>query len=483
MRNESREWVRVVEKPKGAVAFDSFTRTLGHAVSRRDAIRIVLRGVGSMFAAGLAGCGQLLTGRELCATPCAAGCCADGEICVADACLDRGRGISGQVGQVRFWVRSDSDYAADARYYVPGTDTTLHVVVTGSTEAAIVWEGVSIDGYGDLSAAEEQALQSLAASPLRAALWRVPLELGCHFDHLALSNYAALVFPWQLLLKYVVTERSVHLASALDDATCAYLPTLEQYHEGHPTPAVPLVQRALPFPYVFSFWPFDDEGALMPASLATGGDPSPELGAAAPEAAAEVLVHSIEPATFAVDRSGHCPPVMNRRTNEYGPHGSMCRDACGGDCPSTCCREGDHEFTCVVGSNGRYTGQLEFKETFVCGSHLGCHTHDRCYDNCQKVFGPCLRKGKPSVFCDEPRNYECHRSCDQDATKEYGYHTAAQWALGYGPKQFNIAFEYTRVASPPPALEGVCRPGECAPPGTGRRLADEDPPTDDDCPR
>ena len=59
--------------------------------------------------------------------------------------------------------------------------------------------------------------------------------------------------------------------------------------------------------------------------------------------------------------------------------GSLCRGACGPDCPSSCAPLNDQHL-CVQDSHG--CNYLCVYHVISCGSHAGCRTHDDCYDAC-----------------------------------------------------------------------------------------------------
>jgi hypothetical protein len=464
--------------------FDRLSMDLATRISRRTVLRGFFAALGGLLTYGIVGCeGQPDPGA--CPVPCDGECCDPGLVCVGGGCVAPDEGISGQIGSTRFWARAEGDGRSEARYSVAGSDDLL-VFVRDEDHAELVWRGVAISGRGPLSSVQEAALRDLTEGPYRRAIVRAPLELACAFGDIAPSVYAALVFPWQLMLKYLIEDREAHMQMALDDASCAYLPTLEQLATNHPRPAFPIVSWTLPFPYAFGFLPFDAEGTLevSPAARSDGRDPL----IAGPESVTSAGVAERDPIHFArfaptgeVGRRSACPFYTELRVGQFGPTGSsQCRQACGVDCPETCCQE--DEWTCVVGSNGRYTGQAMLTRTYVCGVHKGCIDHDDCYDVCVSKFGDCLNVlGDPSWACYHWDNFWCHRACDRQAVSEHGLKKTLQWKSGYGEISHNVAYRYDLGLQTSPGTDApLCPPGQCAPAGA-RRMSTEEPPDDDEC--
>jgi hypothetical protein len=139
-----------------------------------------------------------------------------------------------------------------------------------------------------------------------------------------------------------------------------------------------------------------------------------------------------------------CPIGSNGAPQPQNPHitsGSLCRGACGADCPSTCTSLPDITI-CVPDSTGKchyictYTGMIS------CGSHAGCREHDACYDNCATNPHPAL----------------CRRGCDWTCIRNYNTSTCRSWMNGGGPFDSFITY------SNPPTLTGPF-PGPCTVPG------------------
>lgn len=470
--------------------FDSFTAKLGSAVSRRDVLRVLVAGLGALLASGLTGCQQLLTGS--CPRPCGGACCEGSQVCVDGECVDDDVGTSGRFGPIRFSAKATSETEAQAVFFREDGENELQVFVSGEEDVVAVWKGVAVDGFGELNAEERGALDDLWTTALRPALWRVPLEVGCHFDSLPLPVYQALVFPWQLMLKYSVPDRDVHLEAAVSEATCAYVPTPDRLAAGSPSPSFPYLQASLPFPYVFSYWPFDDEGALevsvqgLPASHDQSFMSAP-LADTASARTSHLIEFDVGTLTAGVLAAKDCPAPSYKRVDHYGPSNSMCRDACGADCPSTCCESEPDHYSCEVNASRRYTGAAHTRVSYTCGTHLGCQLHDTCYDTCIEKMGECRNsKGESTiVFCRDWNTFtaSCFRVCDLLAVGGFGPINAGLWAIGRGPKSDWIEYEYDIGVVRNAKTEAMCPPGECASNGSASAspLAEDDD-DNDECP-
>ena len=113
-----------------------------------------------------------------------------------------------------------------------------------------------------------------------------------------------------------------------------------------------------------------------------------------------------------------------RVRNAFGPPESrtlrVCRGACGLDCPSTCQRR--IVFECAEGNH------LRRVRTLTCGTHQGCREHDDCLDRCSQQ---------------RAQGYDCANECNAKAIADHGFELAGPWAMGGGPYDGEIVFEYT----------------------------------------
>jgi len=115
--------------------------------------------------------------------------------------------------------------------------------------------------------------------------------------------------------------------------------------------------------------------------------------------------------------------------------GSLCRWACGGDCPDTCV---DHDDVVVWFFDPVARGYYKFTYSGViaCGTHEGCRWHDDCFDQCAETYG--------EVEPWEP----CHMGCNEYVVLVYGPAKGYSWQGGGGP--YDGWFLY----SEPPTWEG-----------------------------
>lgn len=92
--------------------------------------------------------------------------------------------------------------------------------------------------------------------------------------------------------------------------------------------------------------------------------------------------------------------------------GSLCRGACGVDCPDFRCKKKD---TINVTVKDPVEGTCSYSNVIECPTHIGCQEHDRCYDVCVEHCG--------EIFLGGP----CHFTCDQRGYSRWGTTTVVQW--------------------------------------------------------
>jgi hypothetical protein len=148
---------------------------------------------------------------------------ADLEILDGDDDGDAGESVRGRYGDVAFEAASQGNLTATAAFRGSGASDALEVVIAEG-RGHMTWRGMRLDGYGPLSAAEAQALQELSTGDLAGALTRVPLDLGCQegASALPLSLHAALIYPWQMILKYEIAARAPVIRQFLTESGCAF---------------------------------------------------------------------------------------------------------------------------------------------------------------------------------------------------------------------------------------------------------------------
>jgi PKD repeat protein len=268
----------------------------------------------------------------------------------------------------------------------------LEVHVIDAERAELTFRGVTLDGNGPLSERELRTLQALEATGLAQDLALIPLELGCTQGDLEPSVLAALLFPWQLMQKYLVADRKTQTLAFAEAASCRYFTSLDGPADERPRAQYPLLTNGQFVARSFGYLPLDREGALAPS----------------------------------VQKD------LPTDQNVYGPGDAMCRGACGADCEENNCGEPEQVFRCVK-ENGRNTGYKQLWFSYTCGEHPGCIEHDACFDDCNATFGV---GSWDAGFC--------KRGCDMQAIAGHGALQGAKWAKGYGPFTHERTYEYSQ---------------------------------------
>ncbi len=309
-------------------------------------------------------------------------------------------------------------------------EEALEISMGSIRDASMSWQGSTMDGYGELNAAEQAALEDLMQSDLEYALNEIALDLGCLGDEMIdPGQVASLLFPLQMKFKYLASDRQAAAQSVAVRSDCRYhvansaAPRLSSVIE---------LNAANPVPVVFGYFPFDNEGAL---------EPSVSL----PEGARLACLHLPEQDHQALS----WPPGANASTNparvdEYGACGAMCRGACGPDCIRSNCSM-ETELRCVEDEQLRYTGMVTQVIRYTCGMHQGCIDHDACYDACNEEYGCSTWSAS---FCRHGQLQGATATfqgayCDQRAIEEHGYSSSLLWMRGYGDQPMTETFEYT----------------------------------------
>ena len=335
-----------------------------------------------------------------CADPaCRPDPCADdpGTVCVEGECLEAlltatatSDGVSGELefvdgAVVTYQASRESEGAGSA------TLTLGEQSVQASFDAegllALKTGGLTMDGDGELTAEEQAAIDALAEGPLADALALVPLQLGCTagLEEVPYEAVAALLAPWQAVLKYHDADRSERAKEYGARSGCGYFAELDGSTSGIPQNYLLRLSWESPLPAVLAVLPFDDVGEFVDT-----------------------------------DRRA--------LASETGPCNSLCRGACGADCqPINCEQETTEECEQDIGGNA--TGYTIASLTHTCGTAPGCQEHDDCYDTCHAQLG-----------CGTWDAAYCRRGCDIDAAETYGYRQCAEWAQGLGPFTDTVTF-------------------------------------------
>jgi outer membrane protein OmpA-like peptidoglycan-associated protein len=162
---------------------------------------------------------------------------------------------------------------------------------------------------------------------------------------------------------------------------------------------------------------FGAQGNNQRTNISIIGSPAPVCGAAPPTPV------------------GGTAPLL---TNPGIGSGSLCRGACGSDCPTTCTAQADVNL-CLPDSSGTCHYTYTYQSVQECGSHIGCRVHDSCYDLCG-----------PDIYD------SCHRSCDWNCFSTHGASQCNEWRQGNGP--FDSRLRYSNA----PIILGPI-PGPCTP--------------------
>ena len=119
------------------------------------------------------------------------------------------------------------------------------------------------------------------------------------------------------------------------------------------------------------------------------------------------------------------------------PSESLCRGACGADCPDDPapdngkpegCSESEKE-ACVNYERGEEPRhKICVYRELSCGTHKGCRDHDACFDACAVAHPPGKARDK------------CKSDCNDDCVRNHGLFTCLGWATGRGPYDGTLEF-------------------------------------------
>lgn len=167
--------------------------------------------------------------------------------------------------------------------------------------------------------------------------------------------------------------------------------------------------------------PGDAPASDAPASDAPPGDAAADAGTDAPaDAAADAPADAPVDAGCVAQEEPQCADAPDgvEPVDPGNAAGSLCRGACGADCPATCVAGTPitecHEWQTA---DCRWHAKVCTYPTRSCGSHAACRTHDTCYDDCAGALFPVL----------------CRRACDNDCVQIHGLAQCTRWAGGNGP--------------------------------------------------
>ena len=125
--------------------------------------------------------------------------------------------------------------------------------------------------------------------------------------------------------------------------------------------------------------------------------------------------------------------------------GSLCRGACGPDCPKTCVNIPNGVTKCIPDAKGKCFYKCTYKNVVSCGVANGCVVHDNCYDDC-------AAKGEKNDCTDifawfSLRPATCHCGCDIQCVLNHGF-DCKNWMDGLGP------YDYFQLYSDKPERSG-----------------------------
>lgn len=303
----------------------------------------------------------------------------------------------------------------------------LTIDLADELNASLTWEGVTMDGIGELSADERAAFDELMDSDLVHGLKYIPLDAACQGkDDLSPQQIASLLFPLQMRFKYQITNRQEEAQHIAALSKCDYM--ISEEYSAQDSSLIQLSPSS-PVPVVIGYFPFDAEGAVESIFSLSQSAKS----ACLPEESLFSEIQGItQPDIFkpgdGVDKVGEC--------------GALCRGACGADCDLDNCKLTiDHR--CELDEDGNNTGYTYHALIYDCGMHRGCINHDDCYDVCNRVNG-----------CNSWSAAICRHSilpggadlkagfCDQTAIWEEGPLDPALWAYGFGYMSDRKTFIY-----------------------------------------
>jgi hypothetical protein len=288
-----------------------------------------------------------------------------------------------------------------ARYETAASGEILDVRVETPTTGHLIWKGMQIDGNGALTREEEAALAEMATSELYSAIMMVPLEIACSATvDPASPALAALLLPWQLVLKYLESERGEAVRRVADGVTCSFFPESNSKQPpggDSPKQAAFILSNEAPLPVVLGYFPMDADGAF-----------------------------EMRKTVNKLWRPGENPWFES----PIGPCKSKCRGACGYDCPvgagKNC--ERTESWVCLEDfDTGDLTGYSRKRVTYKCKTHEACIEHDDCYDDCNKRLGCSTIEAAICRHAQNPLNPP--PSCDSKAIGAWGLNVVP-WAQG-----------------------------------------------------
>lgn len=172
--------------------------------------------------------------------------------------VDGDGSVSGRYGDVSFTAGGSDGDQGHAQFRSSGS--VLTVALDGES-ASLTWGEVTIDGYGELNKAERAALRAMSTDPMARAITMVALDLGCRNEaqQLDAGAFAALLFPWQMILKYEIADRGRAIPHFLAESSCRFTGFAEDGTE-EPLNLAVFWDNSHPIPTTLYAFPFDGDG-------------------------------------------------------------------------------------------------------------------------------------------------------------------------------------------------------------------------------
>jgi len=172
--------------------------------------------------------------------------------------------VSGEFAAVRFEAERAGPARAKARF--ERNREVLTAVIEGPRSGTILWKDVAIRGMGARAAPELKALAEIEKSFPPKTLALIALDLACApgANELDPAVGAALLMPWQTLLKYRASNPAIAPRALAADSACQHFrrPADERDPRRTPSPTVVALTFELPIPMAVGYFPFDAEGQV-----------------------------------------------------------------------------------------------------------------------------------------------------------------------------------------------------------------------------
>lgn len=342
----------------------------------------------------------------------------------------------------------------------------LVVDMQDETAATLNWQGMDLDGIGELSSQEQQSLKDMLISPLASAIAMIPLDAGCQGDKIIDDKQlAALLFPLQMQLKYSISDRTLKAMDLMQLSQCDYgLVNDESLENNTKNSSIIYFSPSNPIPVVLGYFPFDETGAIPPSYSQETGE---KFACLNPQPLMNVESESITSILYSFNLNGSAPI-----RDEFGPCQATCRGACGADCTTKNCKYESKE-RCEKDEFGNNTGLSSIIHSYTCGVHPACIAHDDCYDECNQRHGCgswgaayCRHGGygDPTSLIEPYFNKYAGMQffCDKAVITDESISDVRGWVKGEGPKPLSQVYEYSdKIAKdmvdlkncPPPDLE------------------------------